>query len=58
MVFVNAHVVPRPEVMIGPATAKFDEAGQLIDKAAREAVRAQLTEFAAFIRDRIAIDKR
>jgi chromate reductase len=58
MVFVNARVMPRPEVMIGPATAKFDEAGQLIDKAAREAVRAQLSEFAVFIREGTATDRR
>ncbi len=58
MVFVNARVLPRPEVMIGPATTKFDEAGQLIDKAAREAVRAQLTEFAAFIREGTLTDRR
>ena len=51
MVFVNARVLPRPEVFIGPASQKFDEAGQLIDKAAREAVRTQLVEFAAFIRE-------
>jgi chromate reductase len=58
MVFVNARVMPRPEVMIGPATTKFDEAGQLIDKAAREAVRAQLTEFAAFVREGITTERR
>jgi len=58
MVFVNARVLPRPEVMIGPAAAKFDEAGQLIDKTAREAVRAQLTEFAVFIREGTVTDRR
>jgi chromate reductase len=58
MVFVNARVIPRPEVMIGPASAKFDESGQLIDKTAREAVRAQLTEFAAFIREGTVSDRR
>ncbi len=58
LVFVNARVMPRPEVMIGPATTKFDETGQLIDKATREAVRAQLNEFAAFIREGTATDKR
>jgi chromate reductase len=58
MVFVNARVMPRPEVMIGPATTKFDETDQLIDKATREAVRAQLNEFAVFIREGTATDKR
>jgi hypothetical protein len=58
MVFVNARVMARPEVMIGPATTKFDETGQLIDKTMREAVRAQLTEFAAFIREGLAPDRR
>jgi chromate reductase, NAD(P)H dehydrogenase (quinone) len=58
MVFVNARVMPRPEVMIGPATTKFDEAGQLIDKPTREAVRVQLTEFAAFIREGFEKDRR
>jgi chromate reductase, NAD(P)H dehydrogenase (quinone) len=58
MVFVNARVLPRPEVMIGPASSRFDEAGQLIDKTAREAVRTQLTEFAAFIREGTVNDRR
>jgi chromate reductase, NAD(P)H dehydrogenase (quinone) len=52
MVFLNARVFARPEVMIGPASAKFGGAGELIDGGAREAVRAQLAEFAAFIRER------
>ncbi len=51
MVFLNARVLARPEIAIGPASAKFDSMGQLIDAPAREAVRAQLTEFAAFIRE-------
>lgn len=52
MVFLNARVLPRPEVMIGPASQKFDEGGLLIDKAAREALRTQLDAFASFIRER------
>jgi chromate reductase len=52
MVFLNARVFVRPEVMIGPASAKFDAAGELIDGATREAVRTQLAEFAAFVRER------
>jgi len=46
-------VMARPEVFIGPAGQKFDEAGQIIDKATREAVRVQLAAFNEFIRERI-----
>jgi chromate reductase len=53
MVFLNARVLPRPEVIIGPASAKFDASGQLVDAAAREAVRLQLSEFATFIREQL-----
>jgi chromate reductase len=50
MVFLNARVMARPEVMIGPAGAKFTAEGELIDRDVREAVRVQLAEFADFIR--------
>jgi chromate reductase len=53
MVFLDARVMARPEVFIGPAGQKFDEAGQIIDKATREAVRVQLAAFNEFIRERI-----
>jgi chromate reductase len=53
MVFLDARVLPRPEVFIGPASQKFDEAGQITDKAAREAVRLQLAAFNEFIRERM-----
>ena len=53
MVFLDARVLPRPEVMIGLAAEKFDEAGQIIDKATREAVRLQLAAFNEFIRERM-----
>jgi chromate reductase, NAD(P)H dehydrogenase (quinone) len=52
MVFLDARVFTRPEVMIGPASAKFDASGELIDAPTRAAVRAQLGEFAAFVRER------
>lgn len=53
MVFLNAHVLARPEVMIGPAAQRFDEGGLLIDKATREMVRAQVDAFSEFIRERL-----
>lgn len=51
LVFLNARVLPRPEVLIGPAAAKFSADGQLIDALTREAVRVQLAEFSKFIRE-------
>lgn len=53
MVFLDARVLPRPEVFIGPATQKFDEAGQIVDKQTRENVRLQLAAFNEFIRERL-----
>jgi chromate reductase len=50
LVFVDALVFARPEVMIGLAAAKFDEAGKLTDDATRDLVRAQLAGFASFVR--------
>jgi len=52
MVFLDARVFTRPEVMIGPAAAKFDSTGQLIDGPTRDVVRKQLAEFGRFIRER------
>jgi chromate reductase, NAD(P)H dehydrogenase (quinone) len=52
LVFLNARVLPRPEVMLGPASTKFNADGALIDTQAREAVRLQLADFASFIRER------
>jgi chromate reductase len=51
MTFLNARVFARPEVMIGPASAKFDAEGVIVDLPTREAVRLQLAEFSAYIRD-------
>lgn len=51
MVFLNARVMARPEVMIGPASVKFNAKGEIIDAPTREAVRVQLAEFTAFIRE-------
>jgi chromate reductase, NAD(P)H dehydrogenase (quinone) len=52
LVFLNAQVFARPEVMIGPASTKFDAAGELIDGPTRDAVRLQLEEFSKFVRER------
>jgi len=49
MVFVDAQVFTRPEVIVGAAASKFDEAGELVDQTTRDAVRAQLVAFASFV---------
>jgi chromate reductase, NAD(P)H dehydrogenase (quinone) len=49
LVFVDAVVFARPEIMIGMAAAKFDEAGELTDDATRDLVRAQLAGFSSFV---------
>jgi chromate reductase len=54
MVFLNARVLARPEVIIGPAQQKFSNEGDLVDPPTREAVRLQLAEFATFIRERLS----
>jgi chromate reductase len=51
LLFLNARVFSRPEVMIGPASAKFSAEGLIIDAPTREAVRAQLAEFSTYIRE-------
>jgi chromate reductase, NAD(P)H dehydrogenase (quinone) len=50
-VFLNANVFARPEIMIGPAAARFNATGELIDIPTRDAVRLQLEEFSKFVRD-------
>ena len=42
MVFLNMFPVNQPEVMIGHAQDKFDEAGNLTDESTREHIRKQL----------------
>jgi chromate reductase, NAD(P)H dehydrogenase (quinone) len=54
LVFLNARVFGRPEVMVGPASAKFDAAGELIDGPTRGVVRQQLEEFSKFVREQPA----
>ena len=41
-VFLNAHVLNQPEVMIGLAQAKFDADGHLTDEKTRQQIAAQL----------------
>ena len=41
-VFLNAHVLNKPEVMIGAAGGRFDAEGNLTDEATRGFVKAQL----------------
>lgn len=50
MVFLDAHVLNKPEVMIGQGNAKIDAAsGKLADETTRKFVSDQLVAFAAFI---------
>lgn len=48
LVYLNAHFVNRPEVMIGNATGKFDEAGDLTDEATKEFIRKLLVALQAW----------
>ncbi len=51
MVFLDALVLNKPEVMIGQAATKIDAAaGEISDKATRDFITAQLTAFADYIR--------
>ncbi len=47
-VFLNGHVLNRPEVMIGGATGRFDAAGKLTDQATRDFLAAMLVAFKAW----------
>ena len=51
LVFLDAYVLPRPEIMVGGAAGKFDEAaGTLTDQSTRDHVAAHLQAFAGFAR--------
>lgn len=50
LVYLNAQTLAGPEVMVGGAPGKFDEAGRLTDPATREFVSAHLDRLAAFVR--------
>jgi chromate reductase, NAD(P)H dehydrogenase (quinone) len=49
LVSLDAHVMTRPEIMIGQAATKFNETGFLADVPTREAVQKQLLAFRDFI---------
>ena len=49
-VFLNAHVLNRPEVMIGGVREAFDAGGQLVDEKARDMVARQLEALRDFAR--------
>lgn len=48
---MNCRVFTKPEVMIGPASQRFDEGGILTDRPTREIVRTQLEAFGDFVRE-------
>ncbi len=50
MVFVEALVLNKPEVMVSFATERFDEKGTLVDEKTRAVVRAQLEALVAWTR--------
>ena len=50
MVFLDAYVLNKPEIFIGGAAAKLDEAtGELKDEATRNFIKQQLVAFAKHI---------
>ena len=50
MVFLNMFPINRPEVMIGKAAGKFDEAGKLTDESTRQFIRQMLENLIAWTR--------
>lgn len=48
-IFMNAHILNRPEVMISSAGTKFDAAGKLTDQATRDFLAAMLVAFKAWV---------
>jgi chromate reductase, NAD(P)H dehydrogenase (quinone) len=48
-IFLNAHILNRPEVFIGAAQTKFSADGQLTDQATRDLISAMLVQFGAWI---------
>jgi len=49
MVFLDAHVLNRPEVIIPAVQTKVDANGQLTDQSVRDFIAAELKAFAAYI---------
>ena len=50
LVFLNAHPINKPEVMIGQAPTKFDEAGNLTDEQTKQFIRDLLQSLAIWTR--------
>ncbi|HEY7204339.1 MAG TPA: NAD(P)H-dependent oxidoreductase [Methylomirabilota bacterium] len=49
-VFLNMHPVNQPEVLIGNASQRFNERGELTDETSRELIRKLLAELVAWTR--------
>lgn len=50
LVYLDAMILNKPEVMVGAAQTKFSPGGELTDAATRDFVKTQLASFADFIR--------
>ena len=50
MVFLDAHIMNKPEVMVGTAHTKFDGEGKLTDTSTKEHLTKFMTAFEAFAR--------
>ena len=50
LIFINAHPINKPEVMIGTAQSKFDADGKLIDQPTRDLIAQMMTNLGAFAR--------
>jgi chromate reductase, NAD(P)H dehydrogenase (quinone) len=48
LVFLDARVLSRPEVMIGQVAGKFDASGRLVDEATAQQIKALLTALQAW----------
>ncbi len=48
---MNARTFAKPDVMIGPASERFDEGGNLTDRKTREVLRTQIEAFGDFVRE-------
>jgi chromate reductase, NAD(P)H dehydrogenase (quinone) len=49
-IFLNGHILNRPEVFIGGAGGKFDAEGKLTDQPTRDFIAAMLVSFEAWIK--------
>ena len=50
LVFLDAHVLNKPEVMVGAVQNKIDDKGQIADQATKDFIAGQLKAFAEFVR--------